>query len=113
MNAVNALPLYEDLARCFATALRGSQLYASDHPLQQRNVDQLLDTLASLLDGRPSIVLGVVGDQIVVADTPLPRAATNLTELLGRLRTSGIERVGIDRGVTRAELAKFIGRSPA
>ncbi|TDI26249.1 MAG: HD domain-containing protein, partial [Acidobacteria bacterium] len=109
MSDVNALALYEDLARRFATALRGNQLYASDHPIQQRNVDQLLDTLARLLDGRPSIVLGVVGDKLVVADTPLPRAAANLTELLRRLRTSGIERIGIDRGVTREELTEFIG----
>ena len=106
---MNALALYEDLARRFATALRGNQLYASDHPLQQRNVDQLLDTLTRLLDGRRSIALGVIGDQIVVADTPLPRAAANLTEPLRRLRTSGIERIGVDQGVTREELDEFIG----
>ena len=108
MNDVNALALYENLARRFATALRGNQLYASNHPLQQRNVDQLLDTLADLLDRRPSIALGVVGDQIVVADTPLPRAAANLTELLDRLKASGIERIGVDRGVSREELDEFI-----
>ena len=108
MNDMSPLALYEDLARRFATALRGNQLYASGHPIQQRNIDQLLDTLAHLLDQRASIVLGVVGDQIVVADTPLPRAAANLSELLGRLRTCGIERVGVDRGVTRQELDEFI-----
>ena len=109
MNDVNALALYEDLARRFAAALRGCQLYASDHPLHQRNIDQLLDALTRLFDERPSIALGVVGDQVVVADTPLPRAAANLGELLRRLRTSGIERVGVDRGVTRTELDEFIG----
>ena len=54
------------------------------------------------------IALGLVGDQIVVADTPLPRAAANLSELLRRLRTCGIERIGVDRGVTREELDAFI-----
>ena len=108
MTAVNALALYEDLARHFARAFRGHQLYASDHPLQQRNVDQLLKTLTQLLAERPSIAVGVVGDQIVVADTPLPSAAANLTELLRRLRTSGIERIGVDRGVTREELSEFV-----
>ena len=93
MNDVSSLALYEDLTRRFATALRGSQLYASGHTIQQRNVDQLLDTLARLLDQRASIALGLVGDQIVVADTPLPRAATNLSELLRRLRVCGIERI--------------------
>ena len=108
MNDVNVLALYEDLARRFAAALRGNQLYAPDHPLQQRNIDELLDILVRLLDPRTSIALGVVGDQIVVADAPLPRAAANLAELLGRLKTSGIERIGFDRGISRAELDGFI-----
>ena len=108
MNDVNVLALYEDLARRFAAALRGSQLYAADHPLQQANIDQLLDTIAHLLDQRTSIALGVVGEQIVVADTPLPRAAANLGELLRRLKSSGIERISVDRGVTQKELAEFI-----
>ena len=72
MSDVNALALYEDLARRFAAALRGSQLYASEHPLQQRNIDQLLDALTRLFDERPSVALGVVGDQIVVADSAAP-----------------------------------------
>ncbi len=108
MNDVSSLALYEDLTRRFATALRGNQLYAADHPIQQRNIAELFDTLARLLDQRPSIALGVVGNQIVVADTPLPRAATNLSELLRRLRVCGIERIGVDRGVTEAELDEFI-----
>ena len=112
MNDVSLLALYEDLTRRFATALRGNQLYAAGHPIQQRNVAELFDTLARLLDQRPSIALGVVGDQIVVADTPLPRTAANLSELLRRLRVCGIERIGVDRGVTRTELDDSSGRSP-
>ena len=108
MNDVNQRSLYEDLARRFAAALRGCQLYASDHPLQQQNVDQLLETLVRPHAGRPSVALGVVGDQIVVADTPLLRVASNLAELLRRLKSSGIERVGFDQGVTRKELDDFI-----
>ena len=100
---------HEELARRFAAALRGSQLYAADHPLQQRHVDQLRDTLAQFHAERPSIALGIVGDQIVVADAPLPRAAAaNLAELLRRLKTSGIERIGFAQGVTRNELGDFI-----
>ena len=108
MTEANQLTPYEDLARRFATALRGSQLYAAGHPLRQRNIEQLLETLCRLLDDRSAIALGVVGDQIVVADTPLPRAGTNLAELLRRLKTSGIERIGFDQGVTRRELDDFI-----
>ena len=108
MNDVRQPSINEDLARHFAAALRGCQLYASGHPLQQRNLDQLLDTIAQLHAERPSVALGVVGDQIVVGDTPLRRVASNLAELLRRLKTSGIERIGFDDGVTRQELDDFI-----
>ncbi len=106
MSDANLAPLYEDLARRFAAALRGSQLYAADHPLQQKNVDQLLETVTQLHSGRTKITLAVVGDQIVVADTPLPRTAAKLAELLGRLKASGVERISISRGVSRDELAE-------
>ncbi len=108
MTDVTPLSRYEDLARRFAAVWRGWQLYASHHPLQQRNIDQLLDTLTGLHAEREAIALGVVGAQIVVADTPLPKAAANLAELLKRLKTAGIERIGFDRGVTRDELNDFI-----
>jgi putative nucleotidyltransferase with HDIG domain len=109
MTDVTPLPLYEDVARRFAAAWRGCQLYASSHPLQQRNIDQLFETLSQLHAERPTVALGVVGDRIVVADTPLPKSAANLAELLTRLKASGIERIGFDRGVTRQELDDFIG----
>ena len=108
MTDANRSSLYEDLARRFAAALRGCQLYTAGHPLQQRNIDQLLVTLERLHAIRPAVALGVVGDQIVVADTPLSRVASNLGELLRRLKTSGIERIGFDQGVTREELDDFI-----
>ena len=108
MNDANALAVYEDLARRFAAALRGSQLYAPEHPLQQRNTDQLLETLGQLHATRPEVTLAVVGDQIVVTDTPLPRAAANLAELLGRLKSSGVERISISRGITRDEMTTCV-----
>jgi putative nucleotidyltransferase with HDIG domain len=108
MSDAPVIAVYEDFARRFAAALRGSQLYAADHPLQQLNLDQLLETLARLHADRTAVTLAVVGSQIVVADTPLLRAAANLTELLGRLRTCGVERISIRRGIDREELATCV-----
>ena len=108
MSDAPVIALYEDLARRFAAALRGSQLYAVDHPLQQRNIDQLLETLTELHSDRAAVTLAVVGEQIVVGDTPLLRAATNLAELLGRLKTSGVERISVRRGIDRDELATCV-----
>lgn len=108
MNDLNPLFLYESLARHFAAALRGSQLYPPHHPLRQRQLDQLLDTLVQLHEMSPSIALGVVGDQIVVADTLVPKTTAHLGELSSRLTATGIERIGFDQGVTRTELNEFI-----
>ncbi|MDA1094266.1 MAG: HD-GYP domain-containing protein [Acidobacteria bacterium] len=99
---------YENLARRFAAAVRSLQLYAADHPLQRQNLVHLADILAVIHATRPSIVLGVVGGQLVVADTPLSRGTGALAELLGRLTASGIERITVSQGVTDTELATFV-----
>ncbi len=102
------LPLYDDLARRFASTLRGTQLYSPNHPLILRNLEALLDTLTQLHLDTPSVAIGVVGAELVVADTPLPRAAANLGELLRRLQTGGIERITFEKGVTIEELLTFV-----
>ena len=100
----NRLPLHDDLIRRFASAIRGAQLYAPNHPLIARNLEALLDTLGRLHASHPSLAIGVVGDEIVVADTPLPKAAAGLGELIHRLQAGGIERIIIDQGVTVEEI---------
>ena len=101
------LPLYDDLARRFASALRGTQLYAADHPLIVRNLEALLDALEQLLKEDDMVAIGVVGGALVVSDTPLPKATATLGELLRR-KTVGIERVTFARGLTVDELGSFI-----
>jgi putative nucleotidyltransferase with HDIG domain len=91
-----------------AAALRGAQLYSPDHPLVRRNIAALGDTLALLHAAAGSIVIGIVGDELVVGDVPVPRAAENLGELMRRLKKAGIERIGIDRGVQLDELTRFV-----
>jgi putative nucleotidyltransferase with HDIG domain len=108
MSDPHATSPYENLARRFAAAVRGLHLYAADHPLQHQHLVQLADTLAVIHTTRPSIALGVVGGQLVVADTPLARSTGALAELLGRLTSSGIERITVDAGVTDTELATFV-----
>lgn len=100
--------LYDDLIRRLASAVRGSQLYAAGHPLIAKNMEALLATLRQLHAALASITIGVVGEQIVVADTPLPKTSATMGDLIKRLKGNGIERVVLDRGVTPAELDAFI-----
>ncbi len=108
MSDRNTPSRYEELARRLGAAVRGIQLYATDHPLQRQHVVQLADTLTAIHATRPSIALGILGGYLVVADTPLPRAGGGLAELLNRLTSSGIDRITIDEGVTQVELGTFV-----
>lgn len=98
----------EDLARRLAAALRGAQLYSATHPLVTRNVAALVEAITAAHATSTTLTIGIVGDELVIADTPIPRAAETMGELLRRLRQAGIERIVIDRGVDTAEIASLV-----
>jgi putative nucleotidyltransferase with HDIG domain len=102
------LLLYEELLRRFASGVRAAQLYAADHPLLGKNVEGLLAGLRSLHPHNPSVAIGIVGNQLVVADTPMPKASAGMAELIKRLREHEIERIAFDRGITPDEVTAFI-----
>ena len=102
------LAAFDDLIRRFATAMRGMHLYAPEHPLVIKNITALHEAYKQLLADLPSLALGVVAGQVVVADTPLPKAAAALGDLVKRLEGAGIERITVDRDVTIQELSDFL-----
>jgi putative nucleotidyltransferase with HDIG domain len=104
------LSAYEDLMRRFAAALRARQLYAPEHPLVARSLEDWLTIIRALHQQQPSISFGIVEKEIVVSDTPLPKVSTSMTDLVAKLTAHGIERVTIDRGVTADEAGAFVGR---
>ncbi|HEY6362080.1 MAG TPA: HD domain-containing phosphohydrolase [Vicinamibacterales bacterium] len=108
MSANPRARLAEELVRRLAAALRGTQLYAANHPLVIRTVAVLGETLTQVHASTPSIAIGIVGDELVVGDSPVPRAAENMGELMRRLQQSGIERIVIDRGVQLEELTELV-----
>jgi putative nucleotidyltransferase with HDIG domain len=98
----------EELVRRLAAALRGAQLYAAGHPLVTRSIAALAETLTLAHATASSVTIGIIGDDLVVAETPVPRAAETMGELMRRLRQSGIERIVIDRGVQADELSQLV-----
>lgn len=107
-DAASKAPQYDDLLRRFASGVRSGQLYAKEHPLLARNVEGLLDTLKPLLATAPSLTIGIVGTQLVVADTPMPKASASMGELIRRLKDHQIERITFDRGLTADEVLGFM-----
>ena len=60
-----------------------------------------MSTAIQLLHGlEPTVVIGIIGDEVVVDDTPMAKADA-IGPLIRRLQQSGVERIAIDRGVTR------------
>ena len=100
--------LYDELLRRFASGVRAAQLYAAEHPLLTRNIEGLLAALNALHQHSPSVPIGIVGNELVVADTPMARTSAGMTELIKRLRDHKIERIAFERGITAAEAGIFV-----
>jgi putative nucleotidyltransferase with HDIG domain len=99
--------LADELLRRFAAALRSAQLYSKGHPIIARNLESLSAAVQLLHSLERSIVIGVVGDEVIVDDMPVAKMDT-LGPLMRRLQTAGVERITIDRGVTLEELGQFV-----
>jgi len=100
MDGARRSRLSEEAVRRFAAAVRSAQLYASGHPLVQRSLDALGETLTQLVADQPSITIGLLEQEIVIGDAPLPKGAEQYGEFIRRLHGLGIERVAFERGVT-------------
>jgi putative nucleotidyltransferase with HDIG domain len=101
------MQLADELLRRFAAALRSSQLYSKGHPIITRNLETLSGAFQLLHSLQPAIVIGLVGDEVIVDDMPMAKADT-LGAFVRRLQQSGVERITIDRGVAIDEIATFI-----
>ncbi len=105
----------EDLVRRLAAALRGTELYSPAHPIVQRGIDALAAAASEQLQSAPSIVVGFIGDEVVVDATRLRRGTASLIGFARDLRDRGIEKITLTRGLTRAEVghlvAAFIDRT--
>src|SRR3954463_1844717 len=102
------LTLFEDLLRRVASGMRNSTLYAPDHPLVARNMAGLVSVLGSLHQQQSSIAIGIVGHDLVVADTPMHRVSSTMGELIRKLKDNKVERIAFERGVTQDELVTLM-----
>jgi len=107
MTSAPRQQLADELLRRFAAALRSAQLYSAGHPIISRNLEALSAAIQLLHTLEPAIVIGIVGDEIIVDDVPMAKAGA-LLPLVRRLHQGGVERVTIDRGVMIEELSALI-----
>ena len=98
----------EELIRRLAAALRGTELYSPNHPLVQRGLDTLNAAATEALQAAPAIVIGFIGDEVVVDGDRLPRGTAALVGFARVLRERGIEKITLTRGLTRDEIRNLI-----
>jgi putative nucleotidyltransferase with HDIG domain len=102
--------LSDDLLRRLGASLRGVQLYSPDHPIVTRNLDALADALKLLHAHESTVVIGLLGDEMIVCDQPMSKTSASMGELIRRLKAFGIERITFMREVTPDELRTFVAK---
>ena len=108
LDPTTRFQLSDDLLRRFGAALRGGQLYAPSHPIVMRNLDAFNESLRGLCQHEGTVVIGVLGDELIVGDLPMSKASASMGELIRRLAALGIERITFSREVTPDELKAFV-----
>src|SRR5688500_20206931 len=108
MSATQRIRLVDEVVRRLAAALRAVTLYAPGHPLVQRSINSFAEVLIIMHSSSPSVTIGIVGEDLVVQDTPIPRAAENMEKLDRQYHQVGIERVVIDKGAELKELMTLV-----
>jgi putative nucleotidyltransferase with HDIG domain len=98
----------EELARRLAAALRGAELYSPAHPIVQRGMDALAGAVADALQAGQAMVIGFLGDEVVVNAVRLPRGTASLTGFARDLREREIDKITFARGVTPDEIRAFV-----
>jgi putative nucleotidyltransferase with HDIG domain len=106
MSAGLRTDLAEEVLRRFAATIRSGQLYSKGHPIVARNLTAFGSALEMLHRHNPTIVVGIVGDEVIVEEKPIN--VDGITGLVRRLKQIGVERISIDRGVTADEVAAFV-----
>ncbi len=107
MSPAPRAQLADELMRSFAAALRSSQLYSKGHTLITRNLQSLTTAIQQFHSSDASLVIGIVGEKLIVNDVPVSKADT-LLGLIRRLKQIGVERITVEPGVAPEEITTMI-----
>ncbi len=98
----------EELVRRLAAGLRVTELYSPAHPLVQRGAAGFAAVCQQHLQDDASLVIGFVGDDVVVNDARLPKGTASLIGFVRAMREKEIEKITFARGVTLDEVKGFL-----
>jgi putative nucleotidyltransferase with HDIG domain len=99
---------YDEIVRRLAAIVRGAALYSPDHPIVVRGVEAVTSLATKALQSDESLVIGIIGDEVVVNGQRLLRSAAMLIGFARDLHEREIEKITIGRGIARDELRGFV-----
>ncbi len=108
MDRTTRLGCYADIVQRLSGALRAASLYSFEHPSVDDHVRALLDAVQRLHEVEPSVLIGLVGGEVIADDTPLLAMTSYRAEFIRYMQALGINRILLDRGVTLEEIRAFV-----
>ena len=105
---MSEMMLREDLVRRLSAAIRAGELYAPSHPLVQRSIDTLVAVTTKNLQNNPGVVIGFLGNDIVVNDLRLGRFSAQLVGLVRDMHERQIEKISLMQGTNRDDLRHLV-----
>jgi len=91
------------------TALSNCALYSGEHPIVSEYAEKAMGLLETLYQD-DSLSITLLGNSLVLNDSPLNERNTHLENFIKRLRRKGLERIVIKRGVELGEFKIFLSR---
>jgi putative nucleotidyltransferase with HDIG domain len=98
----------DELVRRLAAALRAAERYAPGHPLILRATAALGSACTAHFGTASTLVIGFVGDDVVVNETRLGKGSASLTGFVRGLRDREIEKITFHHGVASTEVSAFL-----
>lgn len=92
----------------FTAAITNTRLYSKEHPQVQRYIDKAYDAITKVLKNSQELKFILIGEEIVINNTPLKNNAPYLSQFKRLLKENGIERLSFMPGLTPPELQDFI-----
>jgi putative nucleotidyltransferase with HDIG domain len=108
MDRTTRLGCSADIVQRLSGALRAASLYSLEHPSVDDHVRALLEAVQRLHEVEPSVLIGLVGGEVIADDTPLLAMTSYRAEFIRYMQALGINRVLLNRGVTLEELRAFV-----
>jgi len=99
----------EKMVLSLSNARRIHSMYGEDHKITKEIIDKLYEELNSLLSETEEVTIGVIGDEMAFEKEPFYEISKKIRNFIDFLKETDAVKISFTRGLTKNELAEFIG----